>query len=134
MYNGIEIKFENQYVYLGVPFVQSGTFDAITKLFMSKSKKAIQPVLKIINNLNYVNLNTCNKLCDALVKSILLYAAPIWSPRHLKDMEKIQNAFYKKLLFLPQNTPGYAIRLETGVERMEIKIFKIILNYIHKKF
>ena len=33
---------------------------------------------------------------------------------------------------MPTNTPGYAIRYETGFERMEITIFKLSLNYIQK--
>ena len=53
----------------------------------------------------------------------------MWSPRHLEDLGKFPNLFIKKKLFnLPNNTPGYAIRHETGMESIGLTVFKLILN------
>ena len=67
-----------------------------------------------------------------IVSSIVLYAAPIWSLRHIDELEKIQNIFYRKLLSLPRNTPGYSIRADTGIERIEVVLFSLVLNFIQR--
>lgn len=131
-YRNREIEFEKQYLYLGVPVVQSGTYDVSKQYFMSKGRNAVQPTVNLINNLKYVNAVTCCKLYNGLIKSTVMYAAAVWSLRHLKELEVIQNTFFRRLFNLPQNTPGYAIRLELGVDRIEITVFKLILNFIHK--
>ena len=40
--------------------------------------------------------------------------------------------FLKKLRSLPKNTLGYAIKAETNIERIEVVIFSLTLNYIQK--
>ena len=81
-------------------------------------RKAIQPTINTINRIKIINISTCNKLFRALVSSILLYAAPIWILRHIDELEKVQNIFYRKLLPLPRNTPGYSLRADTGMKEL----------------
>ena len=54
---------------------------------------------------------------------------PVWGAG-LAD-EKLCKALFseKQKLSLPNNTPGYAIRLELEIEKVEVKIFKAILYY-----
>ena len=66
------IEYEKEYMYLGVPFVQSGLFEKATKYFSDKGKKAIQPTLNVINRIKTVDINLCNKLFKTLVSSIVL--------------------------------------------------------------
>lgn len=129
-YKNEKIDFVNEYTYLGVPFVKSGIFEKASKLFMLKGKKAIQPTVNLINRLKTVNIETCNKIFKSLVSSTMTYAAPIWCLRYMDELEKIQNLFYRKLFLLPGNTPGYAIRAETGMEKIEVIIFNLTLNFI----
>lgn len=44
----------------------------------------------------------------------------------------MQTSFYKKLLLLPKNTPGYALRLELGLTILSATVFKLTLNLIEK--
>lgn len=132
LYKGKEIEFVKSYVYLGVPFTQSGTYEMASKHFISKGKNAIQPTVNIINKMQITNSNVINKLFKALVISTALYAAPVWSARHMNDLGIVQNSYYKKLLCMPLNTPGYSIRVEMSVERIELIIFKNVLNYVQK--
>ncbi|CAL8098194.1 unnamed protein product [Orchesella dallaii] len=46
--------------------------------------------------------------------SIPLYAAEVWALGYAEDLERLKLNFLKRLLTLPQYTPGYMIRLETG--------------------
>lgn len=132
LYKNDVIEFIKEYVYLGVPFVKSGVFVKAKELFMIKGKNAIQPTVNLINRLKNVNLETCNKIFKSLVSSIIMYAAPLWSLRYMVELEKIQNLFYRKLFLLPGNTPGYAIRAEFGMEKIEVIIFSLTLNFIER--
>lgn len=40
--------------------------------------------------------------------------------------------FIKKILQLPFNTPGYAVRLETGNRRLIFICFRLALSFIEK--
>ena len=52
--------------------------------------------------------------------------------RHFLEIEKVQNVFYRSLLKLPANTPGYAIRQELCLENMQLTIFKLLIHFIIK--
>ena len=76
--------------------------------------------------------NVVNKLFSTLVNSVLLYSAEVWSIGYIDNVEKIPNRFYKKILCLPMNTPDCNVRLELGIPRLAVTVFKRILIYISK--
>ena len=130
---GVEkIEIVKSYTYLGIEFFHSGIFDKTSKIMMSRTRLAAGTTLSLINRLENVSWSTSNKLFNALVNSISLYGAQIWSPRYLDRIESEKNSFFKKLLYLPANTPDYGIRLETGNPHISVVIFKLILNWIDK--
>lgn len=53
-----------------------------------------------------INVNTCKKLLffNELVSSTVLHEESVWCPRHIDELEKGENQFFRKLLFLPMNT------------------------------
>lgn len=79
-----------------------------------------------------MNIDAANKLFKATVASTVLYVSVIWGLKHAPDVEKIQVLFYKRLLMLPNHTPGYVIRLETGSTRLEADIAKRALKFRQK--
>ena len=52
--------------------------------------------------------------------------------RNLYEIDKVQSAFFEKLLFLPLNTPSYTLRLETGIQRISVFVFRSCLSWINK--
>ena len=113
-------------------FSQSGTFNIAAKDFISKGVRAIQSSIDIINRLKVTNSSVPKKLFEALVSSTALYAAPVWCLGHTEELEKIQSMFFRKLLCVLQCTPGYAIRVEMNITSLELKCFKLILNFIQR--
>ena len=75
-YNNMEIEFVKEYSFLGVTFVQSGTYDNACKKFLIKGKNAIQPSVNLLNKVNKFKTITCQKLFEASISSTVLYAAP----------------------------------------------------------
>lgn len=50
----------------------------------------------------------------------------------MDEIAKVQNTFYRKLLLLLTNTPGYTLRKELRVDNMELKCFKLVLECTQK--
>ena len=105
-----------------------------SKHFILKGKNAIQLTVNILNRIQIVEeSNIINKLFQELVILTVLYAAPVWSA-NMNDLDIwIQNSNYKKLLCSPLNMTGYSIRIEMNVEKIELIIFKNLLNCVYPK-
>ena len=97
-FKDVPIEFAKAYTYLGIIFTPSGTYNLTVKNSLSKGYKAIQRTINILNRLKILNNKTFIRLFNALVSSTVLYAAPISCPRHLKDLEKIQEFFKECVL------------------------------------
>ena len=61
-YKEAPIDFAKEYVYLGITFTQSGSYNKTAKNSISKGYKATQPTLNILNRLKITNIETCKKL------------------------------------------------------------------------
>ncbi|KAH0553161.1 hypothetical protein KQX54_000098 [Cotesia glomerata] len=46
----------------------------------------------------------------------------IWGPLQLKTIENAQKDFFNRILQLPPCTPGYAVRLESGVPPLAVQV------------
>ena len=121
-----------EYTYLGVCFSKSGLFGEAAKQFSKKSSIASLSTLGVINRAKITSFGTMNKLFQALVNSVTLYACEICGVSHLDIMLEIQNSFFKTLLGLPKCIPHYALRFEVQIVSIEIRVFKLILNLIEK--
>lgn len=132
LYNNEIIEYVDGYTYLGVFFPQSGIFEKTVKEIVGKGKRAIPAVLLIINKAKISKMPLIKRLFQSLVRSIVFYGSEIWGIRYIKEIEKIQNLFLRRLFHLPNNTPGYALRLETGMYALESNIFQQVLNFIEK--
>ena len=93
---------------------------------------AVGATLNIINKNKIDSWPVHKKLFDSLVKSVLLYTAPVWSLRYLNDLEKVQMAFIKRSLNLPKYIPNHFVRLETGRTPLATNIFKACINWLEK--
>lgn len=127
-----KIEVVDEYVYLGVTIDSNLTFSKATRKFVSSAKSAIGATMRIIYCTRADSWVTYAKLLDRLVKSNLYYAVQIWGLNHLEDIEKVQLAFFKQLLFLPRNTPNYAVRLEVGRLPLSCDVMGRTLAWISK--
>ena len=126
------VAYAKEYMYLGVHLTQTALYESATNQFLSKAKAASASTISLIYSLKVSSFKVFKKLFEALVRSMILYAAPIYAVRHLTEIEKIQTVFFKRLLHLPQCVPNYAVRLELGLIPIAVSIFKQVLNWIIK--
>ena len=104
-YKNEKIEFVNDYICLGVLFPQSGIYEKTARYFISRGKRTIPATLFSINKANLSNLILIKRLFHSLVSSIVNYAVEIWGIRYMKEIEKLQILFIKRLFHLPNNTP-----------------------------
>ena len=93
-----EIKVVSEYKYLRVIFSQNDCFLKAWDETLHSAKAACGASLALISRLNTKSW----KVIEALLQSLVL----VWALRYLDDIERIQLYFYKRILNLPQNTPG----------------------------
>ena len=132
LYGSQTVEFVKEYTYLGVTFAQNALFEKAAKEMTSKAKLAAASVSSLIHKENINTWEVIEKLYSSLVSSTVLYAAPVYAIRYLHCIEQVRNLFIKRLLNIPQNTPDYCIRLETGASHVGVKILKQIINYVIK--
>ncbi len=72
------------------------------------------------------------RLKDSMLLSIPLYASEIWGLNKSEEIEKLQNNFVRRLLHLPFNSPGYLLRMETGMLPTSYHILRRSLCWLNK--
>lgn len=109
-----DIMVVKRYVYLRVTFDSgAGMFEAATNIFNSANLAAAE-TRGLIWRAKLNNKKDIDRLFSSMVASVIHHASPVWAIRHLDLVERVQTGFYKKLLGLPQNTPDYVVRTDTG--------------------
>lgn len=132
MFDKEKITVVKSYTYLGVLFSESSTFYRACQESIGKANLAVNSSLSIINKVNENQWVTNERICDSLVISVLFYSIQVWGLRYLDKIERMQINFFKRLLRVPINTPAYAVRLETGRKRLEVRVFKLILTMMER--
>ncbi|OXA47756.1 Retrovirus-related Pol polyprotein from type-1 retrotransposable element R2 [Folsomia candida] len=116
LWNGEELEVVDTYTYLGVIFHRNGHFSTAKSHFTSKAAAASAIVIGICQRGKIPPIATNKKLQQSLINSVFLYCSPIWGLSLEEDqLEQPQCQFWKRLLRLPKSTPGYVVRLETGM-------------------
>lgn len=128
-FNNIFLEVVRKYTYLGVVFSSSGSFRAALDNSISKGKIALGAIWSVLRINNIFDWVVAERLFIATVTSTLLYCSGIWGLNHTDEFEKIHMMFYKRLLQLPTCTPGYILRLETGLTKLESLVAKRALRY-----
>lgn len=128
------VEVVNEYIYLGVTFHCSGSFEPASRKFISLSNTAVGAVLRTIYSVGAESWESCPKLFQSLALSVLFYNCQVWGLAFIDDMERVQLTFLKSLLSLPICTPNYAVRLETGSLHLAFYVLKQTITWINKIF
>lgn len=131
-FNGVPLDVTNNYKYLGVLMNYKLSFRKHLDQKLKTSMNAIcSNWLKYVLNPK-ISISNKLKIFETAANSIMFYAAEVWGFEEFDQTEKIFRFFIKKLLFLPMNTPNYALYLETRTHNQYIKTLTLHFNYIRK--
>lgn len=128
-YKGRRIEIVSEYTYLGVPFTSFGAFERASRHFKDKGLVALASVWNVITRGHMDGWEGKLQLFNSLIKSTSMYACHIWGLRYIATLEQVQNRFLKRVFGLIVSTPGYLLRLETGLESIGITVLRKALNY-----
>ncbi|UYV65298.1 hypothetical protein LAZ67_3003857 [Cordylochernes scorpioides] len=115
--------------YLGYPFTSTINSKKVALFYKAKANTAINATIRLIKKEKINSLKVALNLFDSVIKSILLYAAPVWAWDNTDIIDQLQNTFIKNFLNLPRYIPGYIVRLETGRISLTFTTIKLILKY-----
>ena len=68
-------------------------------------------------------------LYNSLIRSIVMYCAPIWCLDFGKDLEKLRIKFLRSLFLLPKMTSDWLLRLELDLKNTEIFLLLSSLKF-----
>ncbi|UYV84141.1 hypothetical protein LAZ67_X001306 [Cordylochernes scorpioides] len=115
--------------YLGYPFTSTNNSKKVALFYKAKANTAINATIRLIKKEKINSLKVALNLFDSVIKSILLYAAPVWAWDNTDIIDQLQNMFIKNFLNLPRYIPGYIVRLETGRISLTFTTIKLIMKY-----
>ncbi|CAL8129224.1 unnamed protein product [Orchesella dallaii] len=118
LYRSEPIEIVKEFTYLGVTFCTCGKFHKHLDNIKQKCANVTGSIVSVILRSRTQSWSAVTKLLNALILSIPLYGAEVWALEYVEELEKIQLNFLKRLLTLPQCTPGYMLRLETGTNHI----------------
>jgi hypothetical protein len=99
---------------------------------VSKGLAAQGALLAVTRKTKTFSLESANKLFESVIQSTTLYADGIWGLESVEILERVQQQFFKKVLRLPNCTPKYFIRLETGRSHLSHETLKLALSVFNR--
>ena len=146
-----EVTIDNceEYCYLGVVFVRTGSLKTASKALHDKAQGAMFSLLRDINKHHACKFNVLLDLFDKMIVPISIYNSEVWginslpantSNTNLLDtkvllklpIEGLQLRFLKMILGVSKRTSNWAVLSETGSVPMSLKIFQgMIRFYFH---
>ena len=113
-FNGVNLEVVNEYCYLGFVFTTMLSCKNGTNHLVSKGKKAVFNLNRLLQQLKTISVDTFFKIFDAKVQSILLYSSEVWGMNRLDSIEKVHLQACKHFLGVPSCTPNKMIYCELG--------------------
>ncbi len=138
LYDGGVVEIVNCYVYLGIKFSQSNSFQEAMKLQSGKATKAMFAMNQAFKHHTFTPILSVSRLFDHLVKPILTYGSEIWAwnfygnhPvfKDIKEIEKVHLRFCKYLLGVSRTCTNEAVRAELGRYPIGSTITRNMCNY-----
>lgn len=142
--NKVNFKYENETLqivekqsYLGIEMTSSCRYTYAREILSKKAIKVLSIINRSFSNTDAATIAIKNKLFNALVKPVLLYACEIWGPELLSyktpfdksTIEQVHIKFCKQSLNVPWYTENIACRAELGRYPLSIDIKASICSY-----
>jgi hypothetical protein len=122
----------NEFKYLGFTFYRTGALNLEVDRRIAAAILAFNNLQSIAENGKISSWETKKILINSMVESVLLYGSEIWGFRSIEKRTAAHLRFFKRLFYLPINTPGYSILHELNIQTIELQIIKRSLNFWKK--
>lgn len=133
-YGNTKLETVRSYSYLGVIFSHNNSFTKTFEDRKQKARTAMGSILRLIGESRIENLDAITRLYNSVVVPTMMYCGSIWGIRLFENLEYIQDNFFKSLMYLQRNTPGYIIRTEFKLSRLGLVAIRQALSFITRVF
>lgn len=127
-----KIDVVNKFSYLGVSFSSSGLFLDMINSKVDAAKMTAGSLINLMYRMGMQSWASKVTLYNNALISTLTDCIAVWGLNYREILETIQVRFLKRLLSLPRCTPGFILRLETGLSNLSQLVFKLALNWLQK--
>jgi sorting nexin-29 len=127
--NNKTIEIVDELKYLGTKLYRTGNWQIEMKDRTTSANFAFNKMKNLILSQKNVCWSTKSTLVNSMVESVLMYGSEVWGVEDTTEVSKAHVKFYKMLLFLPMNTPEYAVNLEVGVKPISMLITERCLSF-----
>jgi len=111
--SGKPIEAVSEFKYLGITFVEQGTFKVAVEKLRISALRALHAMKSKCIVLGISDVRLQCRLFDTLVAPILLYGSQVWSV-DVSPLEQLHSGFLKKLLGVCTSTPNDLVLAEFG--------------------
>ena len=97
--------------------------------------KATQVPLHTLQLIQKTNLNSFHShytLFESVIKPTLLYAAGVWAYQYRKELEAVQNNYYRRILSLSPTLSTSILRKEVASKPFEVSLWTQTINFLIK--
>lgn len=127
--NDTQIEIVESFKYLGFTLYRTGSMTLEMECRATAAYMATNKVLAIATNNGSVSWSTKAALINSMVESVLLYGSEIWGVHCIDQITQTHSKIFKRMLYLPTNTPYYAVIREAGAKPIEIQILKRVMRW-----
>ena len=136
-YNNETLQIVDKQTYLGIEMTSSGRYTYAREILSKKTTKVLSIIKRSFSHTDSATIAINNKLFNALVKPLLLYACEIWGPELLSykthfdksTIEQVHIQFCKQTLNVQRYTENIACRAELERYTLSIDIKDSIFSY-----
>ncbi len=120
-------------MYLGVPFSENLNIRKAKINFFKRAEMAINDLRGRIYKSRIFNSDSKMALYNSLVRSILMYCAPVWGLEFRNEFEKLRMKFLKCLLSvcLKKSKINYVIYAERPRKTFSIYLSNVVIMLVH---
>uniref|UniRef100_A0A0A9WF96 RNA-directed DNA polymerase from mobile element jockey n=1 Tax=Lygus hesperus TaxID=30085 RepID=A0A0A9WF96_LYGHE len=123
------IESPRSYNYLGVIFVNNGSFEQNANSQRKKGEIAIKSLLPIMYKTGAGALEAWIRVLNSVAYATTLHASEVWGFPHVEVVERVQVRAFMSAFFLANNTPDYMVRIEFGLIHSRFQVINRALSW-----
>lgn len=132
VFNGAPIDIVGKYEYLGVLFTPKVSYTQHIQERSKKAKRYMNGIWQRFLSDKSLDIQLKLSIFKSVVRGVQSYSGEVFGYGYKDEIDKLQLYFLKHILRLPQNTPTYAIFLETREEPSHLYCRRLHMKYIFK--
>lgn len=127
--NGTRLQVVRHFTYLGFYMSDKNLWKKTLLERRKQAEIALKALVRCLQLLRLQQIDLKLVLFNSLIKSVLLYGSPVWSPFSVGSLEITENKFLRRIFHLPACTSACVLCKEFNVFPIEIAAKMALYKY-----